>query len=220
MSTTTNTAARNAIDAAIEALMTRRGQRRANEKATINNSIIELQDQRDALDGADLDAAARAVASATAALGDSVAAARVGPFDSYLAAMHTAIGTLQNVHADAHASIRLPRTMVQLPTHLQQPRWLHQRWHPSPCHQSGRELTPRLWPVNTWLASMPVSPLPTSCRRSHGRATMLSSHAARTPMLGPVLAFPGILLAYSTAWNAASTSARICTTAIRSWRAP
>jgi lysozyme family protein len=111
MSTTTNTAARNAIDAAIEALMTRRGTTSdANEKATINNSIIELQDQRDALDGADLDAAARAVASATAALGDSVAAARVGPFDSYLAAMHTAIGTLQNVHADAHASIRLPRT--------------------------------------------------------------------------------------------------------------
>ena len=39
MSTTTNTAARNAIDAAIEALMTRPGTTSdANEKATINKA--------------------------------------------------------------------------------------------------------------------------------------------------------------------------------------
>ena len=133
--------------------------------------------------------------------------------------MHTAIGTLQNVHADAHASIRLPRTMLQPPTHLQQPRWLHQRRHPSlppvgtgtdpqalageylACFDACQPAADQLSPI-AWFGDNVV--------KSRGMYATL----------GPVLAFPGILLAYSTAWNPASTSARICTTAIRSWRAP
>ena len=109
--------ARNTIDAAIDALRTRRAATSDQaEKDAINDQINHLEAQQDALDENDLAASAQAVADATAILHDSVKAAQVGPFDSHLLAMHNTITNLQSAQADMRrhrsgwrASILTPR---------------------------------------------------------------------------------------------------------------
>jgi lysozyme family protein len=103
--------ARNTIDAAIDALRTRRAATSDQaEKDAINDQIDHLEAQRDALDEDDLAGSARAVADATAVLHDSVKAAQAGPFDSHLLAMHNAITGLQSAQADMTSPDRLART--------------------------------------------------------------------------------------------------------------
>ncbi|HEX3499292.1 MAG TPA: hypothetical protein VHT04_08195 [Stellaceae bacterium] len=103
-------AARNAINGAIDALVSRRrATSDATEKDGINAAIEDMQAQRAALDQSELAEAAQAVAVATSALEGCVRAAQAGPFDAGLSSLKTSIDDLQRAQAGLFAPGRLGR---------------------------------------------------------------------------------------------------------------
>jgi lysozyme family protein len=103
-------AARNAINGAIDALVTRRrATSDATEKDNINAAIEDLQAQRAALDQSELADAAQAVATATSALEGCVMAAQAGPFDAGLSSLKASIDDLQAAQAALFAPDRMGR---------------------------------------------------------------------------------------------------------------
>jgi lysozyme family protein len=103
-------AARNAINGAIDALVTRRrATPDATEKDNINSAIEDLQAQRAALDQSELAEAAQAVAAATSALEGCVMAAQAGPFDAGLSSLKASIDDLRTAQAGLFAPGRLGR---------------------------------------------------------------------------------------------------------------
>lgn len=94
---------RAAINAAIETL-TRRHNSSADpaEKLVITDAIDDLIGELSVLNQMALLAAAGAIASATEVLERAVAAARLGPFDGYLAAMESHLTQLNRLSGKAH----------------------------------------------------------------------------------------------------------------------
>jgi lysozyme family protein len=95
---------RAAINAAIETL-TRRHNSSADpaEKQVIAEAIDDLIGEIAALNQAALLEAANSIASATEVLERAVAAAKLGPFDGYLAAMESHLTQLNRLSGTAHA---------------------------------------------------------------------------------------------------------------------
>lgn len=96
---------RAAINAAIDTL-TRRHNNSADpaEKEVIARTIDDLISELSVLNQAALLEAANALANATEMLERAVAAARLGPFDGYLAAMESHLTQLNRLSGKAHAS--------------------------------------------------------------------------------------------------------------------
>jgi hypothetical protein len=79
-----------------------------SERAELRTVIDSLNDKLDHLDQADLLAAANVLADATVDLEHAVAAARVGPFDGYLAALEGHLDGLSRLSGEMHARDGLP----------------------------------------------------------------------------------------------------------------
>jgi lysozyme family protein len=106
--------ARSEIDAAIETLIRRRGSTADDaEKHVILGIIDELNGELAVLNQAALLQAADSIASATEALEHAVAAARLGPFDGYLAALEAHLTRLNRLSGAAHASDGLESATVR-----------------------------------------------------------------------------------------------------------
>jgi len=106
--------ARAEIDAAIETLMRRHGSSADDaEKRVILGIIDELNGELAVLNQAALLQAATSIASATEALERAVAAARLGPFDGYLAAIESHLTRLNRLSGAAHASDGLESAVVR-----------------------------------------------------------------------------------------------------------
>jgi lysozyme family protein len=102
--------ARNAVNLAIDALVTRRrATSDPTEKDGINAAIEELQAQRSALDQSELAEAAQAVAMVTRVLQEYVKAAQAGPLDAGLATLKSSIGDLQTAQTELFTPGRLGR---------------------------------------------------------------------------------------------------------------
>jgi lysozyme family protein len=105
--------ARREINAAINTLTRRHASTADNaEKGAIVSAIGELNDELTLLNQAALLQVASSVASATATLESAVAAARLGPFDGYLAALESHIKKLSLLSGKAHGSESLERAPV------------------------------------------------------------------------------------------------------------
>lgn len=102
------------INAAIETLVRRHGSSAdAAEKAVILHTIEDLNGELSLLNQAALLQAANSIASATEALERAVAAARLGPFDGYLAAIEAHLTRLNLLSGKAHASDSLESAVVR-----------------------------------------------------------------------------------------------------------
>jgi lysozyme family protein len=109
-----NTSSMGEIVAAIGLLIKRRGNTSdPAEKAAINDAIAELNGELQDLDQAGLLNAAKTIAAVTDTLEKVVGAARMGPFDSYLADITSLIGRLQGVQGEMHAAEALPPAQVE-----------------------------------------------------------------------------------------------------------
>lgn len=104
---------RAALNAAIETL-TRRHNSSADpaEKQVISEAIDELIGEIAVLNQSALLAAANSIASAAEVLERAVAAARLGPFDGYLAAMESHLNQLNRLSGAAHAGESLESAAV------------------------------------------------------------------------------------------------------------
>ena len=104
-----NTSSKAEIVSAMNVLVTRRGNTTdAAEKAVINEVLKSLSESLQDLDHAALLEAAQIVANATDELEKVVAAARVGPFDSFLSDIQSSMQRLQHEQAAMHAVETLP----------------------------------------------------------------------------------------------------------------
>lgn len=79
------------------------------EKAALNQTISDLNDQMTALDAEDLLSATQAVAAATEALESHIAAAKVGPLGGSLSAIEDAVRQLQAAQSQIFAAGKLPK---------------------------------------------------------------------------------------------------------------
>ena len=108
--------AKSEVKAAINTLMRRHGSTAdAAEKAAIVRAIGELNDQLKLLNKADLLRAASSLGIATATLESAVAAARLGPFDGYLAALESHLTQFNVMSGKAHAGDSLERAEIATP---------------------------------------------------------------------------------------------------------
>jgi len=106
---------RAAINAAIETLTRRHNSSAdATEKQVIAEAIDDLIGEIAVLNQAALLDAANSLASATEVLERAVAAARIGPFDGYLAAMESHLNQLNRLSGTAHAGESLESAAVPL----------------------------------------------------------------------------------------------------------
>lgn len=78
------------------------------EKKALRKALEALNDEQSALNQAELLQAAEVLMDATAILESAVAAARVGPFDGYLAAIEEHLRSLDVLSAEMHAREALP----------------------------------------------------------------------------------------------------------------
>ncbi len=108
-----NTAARGEIVAAMNVLVTRRGNTAdPAEKAVIKDALDTLSGILQDLNQASLLQAAQLVANATDELEKVVASARLGPFDTFLSDIQGVIQRLQGQQAAMHATESLPSADV------------------------------------------------------------------------------------------------------------
>ncbi len=108
--------ARSEINASINTLTRRHGSTADSaEKDAIVQAIGELNDELTLLNHAALLQAASSLASATATLEHAVAAAKLGPFDGYLAALESHLTRLNTLSGKAHAGDSLERAVVAAP---------------------------------------------------------------------------------------------------------
>jgi lysozyme family protein len=84
----------------------------AAEKAAIITAINELEGELSLLNQAALLQAANSIANASATLERAVAAARLGPFDGYLAALESHLTNLNKLAGKVHGSESLERAIV------------------------------------------------------------------------------------------------------------
>ncbi len=109
-----NTQSQGELVKAIGLLVKRRGNTAdAAEKAAINAALAKLNGNLQDLDHADLLQAVQVMAKASDELDNVISAARLGPFDTYLADIQNAIGSLQDLQGQVHASQRLPTADVE-----------------------------------------------------------------------------------------------------------
>jgi lysozyme family protein len=102
------------INASIETLVRRHGSSAdAAEKAVILRTIEDLNGELSLLNQAALLQVASSIASATEALERAVAAARLGPFDGYLAALEGHLTKLNQLSGKAHAADGLESALVR-----------------------------------------------------------------------------------------------------------
>jgi lysozyme family protein len=107
---------RSEINAAINTLTRRHGSTAdAAEKAAIVQAIGELNDELTLLNQASLLQAASSLASASAVLEHAVAAARLGPFDGYLAALESHLTKFNLLSGKAHGVDSLERAVSAAP---------------------------------------------------------------------------------------------------------
>jgi len=106
--------ARGEIKAAIATLRRRHGSTAdAAEKATIADAVQELDDQLSLLNQAALLEVANSVAAATTTLEKAVGAARLGPFDGYLAALEGHLTKLNKLAGKVHDTDSLESAVVK-----------------------------------------------------------------------------------------------------------
>jgi lysozyme family protein len=109
----TNDQVRREIDGAIETLVRRHASSADNaEKRVIVEAIEELNGELSLLNQAALLEAASSIASATATLERAVAAARLGPFDGYLAAIESHLTRLNRLSGKIHEKESLESAQV------------------------------------------------------------------------------------------------------------
>jgi lysozyme family protein len=109
-----NTQSQGELVTAIGVLVKRRGNTTDTaEKAVINEAIDKLNGQLQDLDQADLLQAAHLVASAADELEKVVGAARLGPFDTFLADIQGVLQRLQGLQGQMHVSESLPPADVE-----------------------------------------------------------------------------------------------------------
>ena len=106
--------ARGEIKAAIATLRRRHGSTAdAAEQAAIADAVQELDDQLSLLNQAALLEVASSVASASTTLEKAVAAARLGPFDGYLAALEGHLTRLNKLSGKVHDTDSLESAVVK-----------------------------------------------------------------------------------------------------------
>jgi lysozyme family protein len=109
-----NTPSQGELVRAIGLLVKRRGNTTdATEKAVINQALDKLNGNLQDLDQADLLQAVQILASASDELENVVGAARLGPFDTYLADIENVITGLQGQQGQIHSSQKLPSADVR-----------------------------------------------------------------------------------------------------------